>query len=754
MESEKERIERLEAAYRKLWSEHEDLKNRIKENYAEFKQLREAFDVPEFKVEQKESVAPVIPVTPVAAQKTIEKEIPQATIPVQNTPATPKAKSSWEEFIGEQLLSKIGIAIVIIGVGIGAKYAIDHDLVGVGMRVMGGYFISLILGFFAFRLKKKYHSFSAVLASGALAIAYFMTYASYAFYGIIPVGVAFAGLLLVVAATVFVAMIYDLVIIAHIALIGAYVIPPLVSTGGKHMMYYLSYMLVINLGMITISFLKSWKTIHYPIIAWTALIFLIWFNDDYVMANDAGIAILFNGLFYLVFTFALLGRSLVKKEPLLPFQQFEMLLVSGMFFIILNYCAINISLPATFAIGFLTVGVNALVFVFAKSKGLSDVMTATKLLLVFNVMMALGLFIGDIYFSGICYLIGIGALWIGSGTNRNWLVILGIIVSSIFAFLLLSINTSLLWGETTETPFNNDYFNIAVFISLAHLSLLLVSKRFQLFAVNAVTFDLSAILLTVMISLIGVIQLIYQVDYELHLEYLSKHEFTNWWEETFTFDLREVVAKNKAFAWIGIVALAVAVFRRFVFQLTTNMQVIWKVLLMSMLGLAFLGLSYTTSFVDDFKTGDSNFSVFELSRYLVFAAFAFFGWSSLRSKESANWELAIWSIGLLWVLSLELVHWSVWFGFGTGYKIMLSLLWGVYAILMIISGLKRKVPVLRITAMVILGVMVVKLFTYDLNSLSTIIKTIVFVLIGGLLLVGAYFYQQMAKAEKSKVEDE
>lgn len=751
MESDKERIERLEAAYRKLWSEHEDLKNRIKENYAEFKQLRDAFDVPDFKVEQKETVAPV---TPVSAQKTIEKEIPQATNSVQNTPATPKAKSSWEEFIGEQLLSKIGIAIVIIGVGIGAKYAIDHDLVGEGMRVFGGYLIALILGFFAFRLKKKYHSFSAVLASGALAIAYFMTYASYAFYGIIPVGVAFAGLLLVVAATVFVAMIYDLVIIAHIALIGAYVIPPLVSTGGKHMMYYLSYMLVINLGMITISFLKSWKTIHYPIIAWTALIFLIWFNDDYVMAKDAWIAILFNCLFYLVFTFALLGRSLVKKEPLLPFQQFEVLLVSGIFFIILNHCAINISLPITFVIGFLTVGINAVVFVIAKSKGLSDVMTATKLLLVFNVMMALGLFIGDTYFSGICYLIGIGTLWIGSSMNRNWLVVLGIIVSSIFAFILLGMNIVVLIGEADDVPFNNDFFNIAVFAVLAHLSLLIVSKRLKVFEVNKVTLDLSAILLTVMVSLIGVIQLIYQVDYELHLEYLAKHPNASWWEEATSFDIREVVANNKAFAWIGIVALTVAVFRRFVFQIVSNLQVTWKVLLMSMLGIAFLGLSYTTSFVDDFKTGDGNFSVFELSRYIVFAAFAFFGLSSLRSKAIENWELAIWSIGLLWVLSLELVHWSIWFGFGTGYKIMLSLLWGVYAILMIISGLKRKVPVLRITAMVILGVMVVKLFTYDLNSLSTIIKTIVFVLIGGLLLVGAYFYQQMAKVEKSKEEEE
>ena len=45
MESDKDKIIRLEEAYRKLWAEHEDLKIRIKENYAEFKVLRDQIGV-------------------------------------------------------------------------------------------------------------------------------------------------------------------------------------------------------------------------------------------------------------------------------------------------------------------------------------------------------------------------------------------------------------------------------------------------------------------------------------------------------------------------------------------------------------------------------------------------------------------------------------------------------------------------------------------------------------------------------------
>jgi len=39
-----------------------------------------------------------------------------------------KVKSDLEKFIGEDLISKIGIAITVIGVAIGAKYSIEHDL--------------------------------------------------------------------------------------------------------------------------------------------------------------------------------------------------------------------------------------------------------------------------------------------------------------------------------------------------------------------------------------------------------------------------------------------------------------------------------------------------------------------------------------------------------------------------------------------------------------------------------------------------
>ena len=46
-----------------------------------------------------------------------------------NFPETETVKANLEKFIGENLISKIGIVILVIGVAIGAKYAIDKNLI-------------------------------------------------------------------------------------------------------------------------------------------------------------------------------------------------------------------------------------------------------------------------------------------------------------------------------------------------------------------------------------------------------------------------------------------------------------------------------------------------------------------------------------------------------------------------------------------------------------------------------------------------
>ena len=151
--------------------------------------------------------------------------IPQQKVKEQTKHSAPKVKLDLEKFIGENLINKVGIAITIIGVAIGAKYSIENDLISPLTRTILGYLIGIVLLVFGIKLKKKYESYSAVLVSGAIAIIYFITYSAYSFYSLIPQSFAFALMLVFTAFSVVAAINYNRQLIAHIGLVGAYAVP-------------------------------------------------------------------------------------------------------------------------------------------------------------------------------------------------------------------------------------------------------------------------------------------------------------------------------------------------------------------------------------------------------------------------------------------------------------------------------------------------------------------------------------------------
>ena len=59
-----------------------------------------------------------------------------------------------EKFIGENLISKIGICILILGVGIGLKYSIDHNLISPLLRFILGYILGIGLLGIGIKLKE------------------------------------------------------------------------------------------------------------------------------------------------------------------------------------------------------------------------------------------------------------------------------------------------------------------------------------------------------------------------------------------------------------------------------------------------------------------------------------------------------------------------------------------------------------------------------------------------------------------------
>src|SRR5665647_1962887 len=92
---------------------------------------------------------------------------------------------------------------------------------------------------------------------------YFITYAAYSFYELIPQVATFMLMVVFTAFAVVAAINYNKQVIAHIGLVGAYAVPFLLSDGSGKVAILFSYMAIINIGILIIAIKKYWKPVSY-----------------------------------------------------------------------------------------------------------------------------------------------------------------------------------------------------------------------------------------------------------------------------------------------------------------------------------------------------------------------------------------------------------------------------------------------------------------------------------------------------------
>jgi uncharacterized membrane protein len=99
-------------------------------------------------------------------------------------------------------------------------------------------------------------------------------------------------------------------------------------------------------------------------------------------------------------------------------------------------------------------------------------------------------------------------------------------------------------------------------------------------------------------------------------------------------------------------------------------------------------------------------------------------------------------LSIIVAASTEMIGWMDMAHSAQSNKLALSILWGIYALLLIVRGIRARKKHLRIAAIALFGVTLLKLFFYDLADLDTISKTIVFVSLGLLLLGISFLYNK------------
>jgi len=86
---------------------------------------------------------------------------------------------------------------------------------------------------------------------------------------------------------------------------------------------------------------------------------------------------------------------------------------------------------------------------------------------------------------------------------------------------------------------------------------------------------------------------------------------------------------------------------------------------------------------------------------------------------------------------------------GLAQHLALSLLWTAYASGLIALGVKRESALLRWQALVLFGLVVVKVFIYDSSFLERFYRIVSFFILGLVLLTVSFLYQRKVARERS-----
>lgn len=691
--------------------------------------------------------------------------------PAPPLPPQVHVKSDLEKFIGENLISKVGIVITVLGVAIGAKYAIDNNLISPLTRIILGYLFGFGLLAIAVRLKEKYLNFSAVLLSGAMAIQYFITFAAYSFYNLMSQSSAFVLMLIFTIFTVLTAIRYNRQVIAHIGLVGAYTIPFLLSDGSGNYAFLFSYISIINVGILAISIKKYWKPLYYSSFIVTWATFYAWYVTGFRAAEHFNLALTFLVVFFFIFYLTFLTYKIINKETFTAEIAF-LILANSFIFYALGSGIIASRADGSQFLGLFTV-INALIhfvvgFLISRYNlaDKSSIHLITALVLTFITIAVPVQFRGNWL---ILLWTAEAAILFGIGRMKN------IDLYEYFSYPLMalaSVSLLIYWEDSSRSQFlngveiaraplfNEGFLTAILFVAAFAFIYLLNKNRNYEPAVSRDLYKITdyAIPAVLLLALYNTFRI--EIGNYWHYRLIGsgiRETFDNR-VSTFSSDLSLFnVIWQINYTLFFLTVLSFANIKRIkspalaVINLGLNTLILLIFLVGGLYALGELRDSYLQPVNSEIFSPD----VFHiLTRYisLAFVAALIFASYQYTRQEFTKQILPGLKLNLvfdfvfyvsLWIVaSSELVHWMDVFGYNESYKLGLSILWGVYALSLIILGISQNKKHLRIGAMGLFALTLAKVFLYDIAALDTISKTVVFVSLGILLLIISFLYNK------------
>ncbi|WP_159778887.1 DUF2339 domain-containing protein [Flavobacterium sp. 9AF] len=802
-----------------LNSKNKEIQNSIYKLHEKFNDLKKELDTKTFEKEQvketrHEAIVKEQTVEPVIVQKPIEvvpkQKEPEIIKPVTEKPIEIVAKieakpisekthspkpilvprKSWyetfkennpdlEKFIGENLINKIGILILVLGISFFVKFAIDKDWINEPARVGIGILAGSLVMFIANKLRKSYAAFSSVLVAGAVSIFYFTISIAFHDYHLFSQTVAFIIMVVITAFSSLVSVSYNRQELAVLSLIGGFAVPFMVSTGSGNYIVLFTYIAILNCGILAIAYFKKWNVVTVLSFVFTTLLFLSWYIRelfDNKLPHQGALG--FATLFYFTFSVILVINNIRKKGSFSLIEYFILILNTFFFFgigmgIIHNW---GVNFKGLFTI---LLAVYNLVYaaILYKKFGLDK----NAVYLLIGLALTFVTLTIPIQFEGN----QITIFWAAEGVLLFWLSQkskIGYFKTGAFIVQILTIISLLLdWTKydypvTPLTVILNPLFVSGFVVSLSFFItywLLKKEKGEVKVALFSISFYQKAFFIIAVIAtyFTGFLEVNYQSSQYL-LNPVSSLSFPVTYH----------------FVFIAIALILADKFKNIVLQKAVLGISVFSIIVYIV---DFYSLP-NNELIQNFALNTNSKYAFYF-HYIILGCLIYFGYQLVQLAKSEpkiqflQMKIMPWLFvfATVYVLSNEILVHGLHFsathqvdikeinadlvkrGISDTYtlqyereyatkmelgkikrqiiKIGYPILWGLFSFAFLIIGIKKQLKNLRIIALSLLGITILKLFVYDIKNVSETGKIIAFILLGVLILIISFVYQKIKK---------
>jgi uncharacterized membrane protein len=273
--------------------------------------------------EVKPATSPLVPDQPpvaasVAPAPAVVPE-PSATVWI-SPPSTPAEPAESElvrrvrEFIlGGNTAVRLGVVVLFFGVAFLLKYAVEHSLLPIELRLAGAAAGGIVLLVLGWRLRERRSGYALTLQGGGIGILYLTVFAALRLYQLIPAGAAFALLVGIVVFSALLALRQSSLALAVLGVTGGFLAPILTSTGtGNHVMLF-GYYALLNAGIMLVSWFRAWRMLNLVGFAFTFVIGASWgyryYRPEFFASTEPFLA-----LFFLMYV-AIAVISALRQPP-------------------------------------------------------------------------------------------------------------------------------------------------------------------------------------------------------------------------------------------------------------------------------------------------------------------------------------------------------------------------------------------------------------------------------------------------------